>query len=86
MITVAIGEGGNTFAFAIGTGSSFGFVTKDSMPVRNTTAILETEGFAPAILHLNVEGCLGYGKALLGRLWAYSGSRIRNVVRRTDSV
>jgi hypothetical protein len=49
------GDAGNSFSFAIGTGSGFGFVTKDSRPVRNTTAILETEGFAPAILHLTVE-------------------------------
>jgi hypothetical protein len=43
------------FAFSLGTGSGFGFVTRNSRPVRNASAILETEGFAPAILHLVVE-------------------------------
>lgn len=45
----------NQFSFSFGTGSGFGFVTRNSRPVRNTSAILETEGFAPAILHLLVE-------------------------------
>ena len=51
----SLGGDEHKFGFSLGTGSGFGFVTRNSRPVRNTSAILETEGFAPAILHLLVE-------------------------------
>jgi hypothetical protein len=43
------------FALSLGTGSGVGFVTTNSRPVRNASAVLSEAGFAPAILHLLVE-------------------------------
>jgi len=49
------GSGDDNFAFSLGTGSGGGFVTKASVPVRNKNAVLETEGFAASVLHLQME-------------------------------
>ena len=49
------GSGDDKFAFSLGTGSGGGFVTRASVPVRNRNAVLETEGFAASVLHLQTE-------------------------------
>ena len=43
------------FAFSLGTGTGVGFVTRASVPVRNRSAVLETEGLAVSVLHLLME-------------------------------
>jgi hypothetical protein len=50
-----IGGEEDSFTLSLGTGSGAGFVTANSRPVRNASAVLTDAGFAPAILHLLVE-------------------------------